>query len=62
MRLGASRVAGIACGVGGALGSAWAAYSLRMFLTRSKGLPDVGLALAEDALAAWAARLVTKAE
>jgi uncharacterized membrane protein len=60
-RLGASRLAGIGCGVAGSLAGAWAGYALRSFLTKTKGIPDTGIALAEDALAVWGARLATKA-
>jgi uncharacterized membrane protein len=60
-RLGASRLAGIGCGVAGSVAGAWAGYALRSFLTKTKGIPDTGIALAEDALAVWGARLATKA-
>lgn len=60
-RLDASRVAGIACGAVGALGGAWAGFTVRSYLTKSRGVPDAALALAEDALAAWGARLATTA-
>ena len=59
-RLGASRPAGIGCGIAGALAGSWLGYTIRAFLVKSKGLPDTGVALAEDAIALWAARLVTK--
>ncbi len=59
-RLGASRLAGIGCGVAGALAGSWIGYTIRTFLVKSKGLPDTGVALAEDALAVWGARLATK--
>lgn len=60
VRLGASRVPGIGCGVVGALAGSWAGYTVRTFLVKSKGLPDTGVALAEDAIAVWAARLATQ--
>ncbi len=60
-RLGASRIAGVGCGVAGSLAGAWAGYTLRNFLAKTKGFPDTGIALAEDALALWGARLATRA-
>ena len=59
-RLGASRLAGIGCGVAGSLAGAWAGYTVRTYLSKGKGLPDTGIALAEDALAVWGARLATQ--
>jgi uncharacterized membrane protein len=59
-RLGASRRAGIASGVFGALAAAWCGYSLRAYLTKSRGLPDAAVATAEDAFAIWAARRLTR--
>lgn len=58
-RLDASRAVGIICGVAGALGGAWAGYTVRAYLSKSRGVPDAALALAEDALAAWGGRLAT---
>ena len=58
-RLDASRAAGLACGVAGARGGAWAGYTVRGDLSTSRGVPSAALALAEDALAAWGGRLAT---
>jgi len=59
-RLGDSRPVGIACGVAGSLGGAWVGYTLRKYCTEKRGIPDAALAVAEDALAIWSARLLTK--
>jgi uncharacterized membrane protein len=59
-RLGGSRLAGVGYGVAGSLAGAWAGYSLRNFLAKTKGLPDTGIALAEDAIAVWGARFATR--
>lgn len=48
---GNSASAGAALGALGAVAGAFAFYHLRHWLTQEKGLPDVGVALAEDALA-----------
>jgi len=61
-RSGGSRSAGIACGVAGALGAAWAANSIRSYLSKSRGIPDAALAVAEDAFAIWSARRLTAQE
>ena len=59
-RSGGSRPAGIACGVAGSLGAAWLGYTLRTYCSRKRGIPDAALAIAEDALAIWSARALTK--
>ena len=57
---GGSPTVGAAIGATGAVGGAWLAYSARAYLTKKRGLPDVPIALLEDAIAILAARVVTK--
>lgn len=55
-RFGGSRVLGIVLGALGAVAVTYLAYDVRRRLTKDAGLPDAAVALAEDALAIWAAR------
>ena len=57
---GGSPAFGAAVGATAAVGGAWLAYGARAYLTKKRGLPDVAIALAEDAIAVLAARAVTK--
>ena len=57
---GGSPTLGAAIGAVGAVGGAWLAYSARTYLTKKRGLPDVPIALLEDAVAILGARIVTK--
>jgi uncharacterized membrane protein len=59
-RLGASRLAGIGCGVLGAFWGAVCGYNLRRYLVKARGIPDAALAVGEDAVAVWGARLATR--
>jgi len=51
-----SRALGFAAGAAAAVASAFIFFELRRRLTEDAGVPDVAVALAEDALAVWAAR------
>lgn len=52
----ASRLAGFALGAVGAAAATYAGYEIRRVLTKNLKVPDVVVALAEDALAVWGAR------
>ncbi|MBD5657407.1 MAG: hypothetical protein IAI50_19825 [Candidatus Eremiobacteraeota bacterium] len=51
-----SRALGVVSGVAGAVATTYLAYQLRRMLTTKFRLPDAAVAVAEDALAIWAAR------
>jgi uncharacterized membrane protein len=55
----ASRVAGACAGALGALAASYAGYGLRRYLTKGLGFPDTPVALLEDAIAVFGARVAT---
>ncbi len=54
-----SRMIGACAGALGALAAAYGGYGLRRYLTKGVGLPDAPVALFEDAIAVFGARVAT---